>query len=1312
MALNSKPFYKSWSFWLLFTVFLMVAWFIGYGHILVPIEPFTEFNTRLLYGGLFFAFILILNLSYLLFTKEENRRRREERRREFIQKNKEHLLQRKEEKAVVLNLRKRFYNAKKTIGNASIYKMRPYNNYELPWYLVIGEEASKKASVLRHSGLDFPVNINYADSDYQDNQDDMTSFRWFFAEESIFVNVPSPYVSTDTDRLETSVWNEFLRLFKKERWQRPVNGIILTLRTERFSKNTQEQLEEYAKVLRSRFDELSQAFVSDIPIYVIVSGIENLRGFREFFHTLTNEEKKEILGITFEEKLLNINADTITINFSKLLQKLESDRIDKLHQEWNVKSRVDAYFFNDEFRELLTKLTHFTSKVFSKTRYHAPLMLRGIYFTSIDNHNEGSDIPKGIFLPKVFERIILSESNLVKIDEKFKKKYALIQRALMGLLLLIVIGSTSYWSWFVSQENQEIQKVEHTITTYHRVQTEALPSLILRREGSKQLPKSEFKQIGKLGGIHGNGNVNFLSNSAELTEYGKKELSHIADKIKTFDSTTHIQILGYTDNVGDEERNVQLSLDRANAVKDYFVSLGINERRLVSMGKGSSNPVQSNETPEGQSLNRRVEIFAYGIQEEITDKSTYKESYSIKLRPQEWKEVLHTLETLCDIGANKERSIGHEFWKPGFYKVDERMDWLTKLYYQTLNTLLLDRVALLIERELLNNLEDRAKTIESLTAYLLLNNKERRLEDPDFLKQYMLNRWGNLDRDSIQKLNKHFATLLSIEMKSAKLNEKSIKRARRALLSKDGEVGLYYKTLIDETSRMDGVNAFEFNQALTSSPEVIRGGEYQIKGIYTKNGYKKVISKSSKKVLEDAIEKNWILGKTNIYQENKDEFKNLHKRVLDLYFKDYREKWMYALGAIEIPKYSDIKDLTKQLSLYSSEASPIIDILIALKKNTLILTNEEEANRAMAQDKTGIAAKTGKYINSVKGIDPHKEYKLRLRKAFEDFHKLIDNGGASRSLIPFQKRLKEVYQLMIMVESSTEKKETAYNIITNNLSAEDKKKNLAGFSIKHSFIPPIVSNKWYNTMLLQNWKGLTDISKDHVQQEFVEEIWDDYASKIANKFPLNLESKEDIKVDNFVAFFGKGGILDNFYKKYLLEYIEVDYETKTYTKKPNVQSSIDDNLVQSMFNMYEIQKLVFDEEGSKLDINFQIKPEKLTDTLSTMEVQYESQLLMYEHGPKLGVEFSLPGENIESIAKFTLYDFHLKRVVKVRGHGEWALLRLLYQLNPKVIGGEGLETKIGLSYQQNKRNGSLILSGKSSSIFSHNNPLTSFKLSK
>jgi outer membrane protein OmpA-like peptidoglycan-associated protein/opacity protein-like surface antigen len=69
-----------------------------------------------------------------------------------------------------------------------------------------------------------------------------------------------------------------------------------------------------------------------------------------------------------------------------------------------------------------------------------------------------------------------------------------------------------------------------------------------------------------------------------------------------------IEIQGYTDDTGSDTYNLNLSLKRANAVKDYLVSHGVAAERLTAVGLGSQNPVGSNKTPEGRVLNRRIEF--------------------------------------------------------------------------------------------------------------------------------------------------------------------------------------------------------------------------------------------------------------------------------------------------------------------------------------------------------------------------------------------------------------------------------------------------------------------------------------------------------------------------------------------------------------------------------------------------------------------------------------------------------------------------------------------------------------------------------
>ena len=68
---------------------------------------------------------------------------------------------------------------------------------------------------------------------------------------------------------------------------------------------------------------------------------------------------------------------------------------------------------------------------------------------------------------------------------------------------------------------------------------------------------------------------------------------------------------GHTDSDGDDSLNLKLSEDRAKAVADLLISMGISQNRLKTAGWGESKPTSDNSTPEGKANNRRVEFIKF-----------------------------------------------------------------------------------------------------------------------------------------------------------------------------------------------------------------------------------------------------------------------------------------------------------------------------------------------------------------------------------------------------------------------------------------------------------------------------------------------------------------------------------------------------------------------------------------------------------------------------------------------------------------------------------------------------------------------------
>ena len=88
----------------------------------------------------------------------------------------------------------------------------------------------------------------------------------------------------------------------------------------------------------------------------------------------------------------------------------------------------------------------------------------------------------------------------------------------------------------------------------------------------------------------------------------KNALSRFATSLIN-DPNTNVQIFGHTDNTGSRATNEKLSLNRANAVKNYLMNSGVSGNRMETQGLAYDYPVASNDTPEGRAQNRRVEVY-------------------------------------------------------------------------------------------------------------------------------------------------------------------------------------------------------------------------------------------------------------------------------------------------------------------------------------------------------------------------------------------------------------------------------------------------------------------------------------------------------------------------------------------------------------------------------------------------------------------------------------------------------------------------------------------------------------------------------
>lgn len=100
----------------------------------------------------------------------------------------------------------------------------------------------------------------------------------------------------------------------------------------------------------------------------------------------------------------------------------------------------------------------------------------------------------------------------------------------------------------------------------------------------------------------------FDTSKATIKEESNAKLEEIVKVMNEY-NTANFKLEGHTDSTGNAAKNLQLSKDRAAAVKDYLIAKGISAERLSSEGYGITRPIASNKTVEGRAQNRRVEII-------------------------------------------------------------------------------------------------------------------------------------------------------------------------------------------------------------------------------------------------------------------------------------------------------------------------------------------------------------------------------------------------------------------------------------------------------------------------------------------------------------------------------------------------------------------------------------------------------------------------------------------------------------------------------------------------------------------------------
>lgn len=126
-------------------------------------------------------------------------------------------------------------------------------------------------------------------------------------------------------------------------------------------------------------------------------------------------------------------------------------------------------------------------------------------------------------------------------------------------------------------------------------------------EMEQDLEGAKIERVGEGIKVTFDSGILFDFDSADLRPEAQENLKNLAEILQKYEDT-EILIEGHTDATGAEDYNQGLSERRAGSVNSFLAGLGVANVRLTPVGYGETQPVASNETPDGQQANRRVEV--------------------------------------------------------------------------------------------------------------------------------------------------------------------------------------------------------------------------------------------------------------------------------------------------------------------------------------------------------------------------------------------------------------------------------------------------------------------------------------------------------------------------------------------------------------------------------------------------------------------------------------------------------------------------------------------------------------------------------
>ncbi|HGX3311233.1 TPA: type VI secretion system membrane subunit TssM [Pseudomonas aeruginosa] len=1045
--------------------------------------------------------------------------------------------------------------------------------YQMPWYLVLGQENSGKTSFVNRSNQSFSLTgeVKAGSRRLQEDPDKIYTIDWWMGDQAVLIDPPGeiisqPRIGTDAkdvgiqdaaavdkgvsprrlpaglpEDLHSRLWDSFVGWLGRNRSRRPLNGVVLMVSLVTLLNQKPSDRKALAALLRARLTELSRELGTRPPLYVVLSKFDLLEGFETLFARLPRSAREDIFGFTFTlDSVRDYDAwlEELGVRYDAFLDRLNEQVFDAMADVAETSQRESLYSLVRQLSGLRPVLLGFLADVMGSDRFATPALPRGVFFSS------------------VYQQGVLNNAFVASAAQTYDLREPVNDVHPSGRAMV----------YFAQQLFQRIIYPESGLAGDNpRVLAQKKHALALRF------------------GIASLGSVLIIGGWYHYYTVNRDKALNVLERSRDFSASA---IDGKLDPTG---RNLLQPLNQiSNAVAVY---------------------------------------------------GDYRDAWPL----------------VADMGLYQGRAIGP--------KVDEA-------YLALLSQRFLPALASGVMEELDGADTDSDAQLAALRVYRMIEDRPNRR--PPVVEGWMAAQWQTAfpGEDRVQRaLMRH----LEYAMKYAdtrlpqyqarvmvvQRHLRQIPLPERVYMTMRREAGASLRSPLDLRNEIGPAFDIVYQPELETAKR--EEGDYlpangRIDALLTAKGYRNYFAPHSEDLTELAMIDQWALGERNKIDYSEADKAALAERIRAIYSRDYVDTWQRNLNQLEVRDFQDIAQAVGILGSVTSPAAPLRRLVETVRDNSELGAKTAPAKtgaETVADKAAALVEKTVKSTDDAQTAPPIMD----IARAFTPMSQLLDAKGERASYLDeTMLAIGSVQDKVRIVHDSPDRGKAALGVVLERFSLKgpDPIANLQRIAAGL----PEPMNHQVGKLADESSRVILVEALRELERRWDADVYRFYRERLANRYPFNPASREEASLEDFTAFFGPQGRLQQFRDKYLNLFLEENLEA-LYSERLGGYLVRADVLTQ-LESADRIRDAFFNSRGL-LGVQFYIEPLGLAPNKRSSSLSVEGQLVTYNHGPTTSTALIWPN---------TLAPSNESRMTLVNAggsssglvyRGPWSLYRLLSQ---------------------------------------------------